>query len=290
MNESSAPGAGKAACKTAARPAPKTVLCLNDLSGAGRCSLTVVLPALAAMGCQPLPLPTLMLSSHTGGLGEPARLDCDGYGAAALAHYKRLGLAFDCVYAGYLASEAGLALAREAFAAWPNALRVLDPVLGDGGRIYAGLEGLAGGMRALAREADLILPNLTEACVLLNRPYIEESFTRESALALAGPLAGLCPGAVVTGLPMGKYVGCAGAGRESFVLKKPYAPQPCHGTGDLFAAVLIGGLLRGNALSAAADAAAEFVSASIAATPADADPRLGLWFEPLLGRLAMGER
>lgn len=64
----------------------------------------------------------------------------------------------------------------------------------------------------------------------------------------------------------------------------------CHGTGDLFAAVLIGGLLRGNALSAASDAAAEFVSASIAATPAGEDARLGLWFEPLLGRLAMGER
>lgn len=290
MNESSAPRAGKAAAKPSARPAPKTVLCINDLSGAGRCSLTVVLPALAAMGCQPLPLPTLMLSSHTGGLGEPARLCCDEYAAAALAHYKQLGLSFDCVYAGYLADAAGLALAHEAFAAWPNALKVLDPVLGDGGRLYAGLEGLTDGMRGLAREADLILPNLTEACALLGRPYTEEDFTRESALALAAPLTQLCSGAVVTGLPMGKYVGCAGAGRESFVLKKPYAPQPCHGTGDLFAAVLIGGLLRGNALSAAADAAAEFVSASIAATPPDADARLGLWFEPLLGRLALGER
>lgn len=269
--------------------APKTVLCLNDLSGAGRCSLAVILPVLAVMGCQPLALPTLMLSTHTGGLGTPASLGCEEYGRAALAHYRQLGLEVDCVCAGYLAGPAGLALAEEAFAAWPGALKVLDPVMGDGGRLYAGLEELPDGMRALCGKADLILPNLTEACLLLGRPYTEEAFTRESARELAGPLAGLCKSAVVTGLPMGKYVGCAGAGREEFVIKKLYAQQPCHGTGDLFAAVLIGGLLRGNAISAAADAAAEFVSASIAATPPDADHRLGLWFEPLLGRLAAGE-
>lgn len=269
--------------------APKTVLCLNDLSGAGRCSLAVVLPVLAVMGCQPVALPTLMLSTHTGGLGAPARMDCAEYGRAALAHYRQLGLEVDCVYAGYLAGPAGLALAGEAFAAWPNALKVLDPVMGDGGRLYAGLEELPDGMRALAGRADLILPNLTEACLLLDKPCTEQSFNRESAREFARPLTGLCKSAVVTGLPMGKYVGCAGAGREEFVLKKPFAQQPCHGTGDLFAAVLIGGLLRGNALSAAADAAAEFVAESIAATPPDADARLGLWFEPLLGRLAAKE-
>lgn len=269
--------------------APKTVLCLNDLSGAGRCSLAVILPVLSVMGCQPVALPTLMLSTHTGGLGEPAALGCAEYGRAALAHYRQLGLEVDCVYAGYLAGTAGLALAGEAFAAWPNALKVLDPVMGDGGRLYAGLEGLPAGLRALCGKADLILPNLTEACLLLDKPYTGEAFTRDTARELARLLAGLCSNAVVTGLPMGKYVGCAGAGREEFTVKKLYNQQPCHGTGDLFAAVLIGGLLRGNALSAAADAAAEFVSASIMATPPDADHRLGLWFEPLLGRLAAGE-
>lgn len=266
--------------------APRAVLCINDLSGAGRCSLAVILPVLAAMNCQPLALPTLLLSTHTGGLGEPARLGCEDYGRAALRHYRELGLEIDCVYAGYLAGPSGLALAEEAFSAWPAALKVLDPVMGDNGRYYSGLEGLADGLRRLAARADLVLPNPTETCFLTGRPYEETLFTRESAQKFAASLAGLCPSAVVTGLPMGKYMGCAGVGQEQFVLKKPYAPQPCHGAGDLFAAVLIGGLLRGNALSAAADAAAEFVSASIAATPPDADPRLGLWFEPMLGRLA----
>ncbi len=262
------------------------MLCINDLSGAGRCSLAVILPVLAVMGCQPVALPTLLLSTHTGGLGTPARLGCDEYGRAALRHYRELGLEIGCIYAGYLAGPAGLQLAGEAFSLWPTALKVLDPVMGDNGRYYTGMDGLTDGLRRLAGLADLVLPNLTEACFLTGRPYEEGVFTRESAREFARPLAGLCPSVVVTGLPMGKYVGCAGAGREEFVLKKPYAPQPCHGSGDLFAAVLIGGLLRGNALSAAADAAAEFVSTAITATPPDADPRLGLWFEPMLGRLA----
>lgn len=266
--------------------APATVLCINDLSGAGRCSLAVVLPVLAVMGCQPVALPTLLLSTHTGGLGQPVRLGCEEYGPAALRHYKELGLEVECIYVGYLAGPAGLELAQKAFDLWPAALKVLDPVMGDNGRYYTGMEGLAEGLRGLAARADLLLPNLTEACFLAGRPYEEASFTRESAQEFARSLAGLCKSIVVTGLPMGKYVGCAGIGREEFVLKKSYAPQPCHGSGDLFAAVLIGGLLRGNALSAAADAAAEFVFASIAATPPDADPRLGLWFESILGRLA----
>ena len=80
-----------------------TVLCIQDLSCVGRCSLAVVLPALAAMGVQPCALPTALLSTHTGGLGRPARTDESGFISAALAHYAQLGLAFDCVYSGYLA-------------------------------------------------------------------------------------------------------------------------------------------------------------------------------------------
>ncbi|MFQ7003286.1 MAG: hypothetical protein ACLRRT_06135 [Ruthenibacterium lactatiformans] len=74
-----------------------TVLCIQDLSCVGRCSLAVVLPALAAMGVQPCALPTALLSTHTGGLGRPARTDESGFISAALAHYAQLGLAFDCM-------------------------------------------------------------------------------------------------------------------------------------------------------------------------------------------------
>ena len=95
---------------------PKKILCIHDLSGVGRCSLAVILPVLSVMGFQPVALPTVVLSTHTGGLGTPARLDGSAYGMAALEHYQELGLQFDCIYTGYLGGEAQVALAEKAFA------------------------------------------------------------------------------------------------------------------------------------------------------------------------------
>ena len=147
---------------------PKKVLCIHDLSGAGRCSLAVILPVLAVMGVQPVALPTMLLSTHTGGLGEPARQDCQAYGHAALAHYRELGLAFDCIYTGYLGSSALVDLAAEAFRLWPGAFKVADPVMADGGKPYSGFTpDVIEKVRSLCRAADLILPNLTEAKLLL---------------------------------------------------------------------------------------------------------------------------
>ena len=267
---------------------PKTILCIHDLSGAGRCSLAVILPVLAAMGCQPVALPTVVLSTHTGGLGEPARLDGAAYGRAALEHYAALGMAFDGIYTGYLGGTDQLALAERAFALWPAAYKIVDPVMGDNGRPYSTVTPeLCAGIRALCQKADLILPNYTEAALLLQRdmPDCAAPLDEAAALALAADTAALAPTVVVTGLPMGKYIACAGGGRERFVQKKLHLARSFPGTGDLFGAIVTGALMRGNALSAAADAAAEFVASSILATPADADSRLGVWFEPLLGRL-----
>ena len=95
---------------------------------------------------------------------------------------------------------------------------------------------------------------------------------------------------MVTGLPLGKYIGCAGSGSDRFVVKKLHIDRSFPGTGDLYGAVLIGSLIQGNALSAAADNAAEFVALAIQKTPCDQDTRFGVWFEPLLPRLCpMGE-
>lgn len=265
--------------------APKTVLCIHDLSGVGRCSLAVAGPVLAAMGHQPVLLPTAVFSTHTGGFGEPAKTANHSYAIAALEHYHALDLAFDCIYSGYLASAEDQKLVNLAFDYWPNALKVVDPVMGDHGRFYSGMEDKLPGMQALCRRADLILPNLTEAGFLLGEAITAESFDKQSATELAARLTSLCPQAVITGLPMDKHLGCAGGGRESFVVQRLRIDRSYPGTGDLFAAVLTGALLRGNALSAAVDAAAGFVSDAISATDPAADPRFGVWFEPLLGRL-----
>lgn len=265
--------------------APKTVLCINDLSSVGRAGLSTILPVLATMGVQPIALPTSVLSTHTGGLGDPVVMSGGGYGQAALDHFAQLGLEFDGIYSGYLSSLNQAQLVRKAFSLWPKAYKVVDPVMGDHGRLYSGIyPELAVALRDLAKQADLILPNLTEAGILLGKPYEEKDYTKAQASVLAQELTSICPNALVTGIPMGKYLGCAGAGQETFVVQKPLIPRSYPGTGDLFGAVLIGGLCRGNALSAAADSAAAFVSHCIELTPPEADSRLGVWLEKALAQ------
>ncbi len=270
---------------------PKKVLCIHDLSGVGRCSLAVILPVLSVMGVQPVALPTVVLSTHTGGFGTPVRLDGCAYGEAALEHYRELGLSFDCIYTGYLGGEEQAALAEKAFDLWPSAYKVVDPVMGDNGKAYATVTpAFIDRMRQLCRRADLILPNATEAGLLLEKE-LPAQLDEESARALADELAAsLTPNVVVTGLQLDKYIACAGAGRDRFVVKKLHIARSFPGTGDLYGAVLIGSLIQGNALSAAADNAAEFVALAIQKTPCDQDTRFGVWFEPLLPRLCpMGE-
>ena len=161
---------------------PKKILCIHDLSGVGRCSLAVILPVLSVMGFQPVALPTVVLSTHTGGLGTPARMDGSAYGMAALEHYQTLGLQFDCIYTGYLGGEAQVALAEKAFALWPAAYKVVDPVMGDNGKAYSTVTpALVERIRSLCRAADLILPNYTEAQLLLQQQPVARDLRQISA-------------------------------------------------------------------------------------------------------------
>ena len=196
--------------------APKTVLAIHDLPGLGRAALSVIVPVLSALGVQTVALPTAVLSTHTGGLGAPARLADPAYGPAALAHYHRLGVKFDCIYSGYLADAAQAKLVQQAFALWPRAFKVVDPVLGDGGRLYSGLGAdMVPAMYDLCSHADLIVPNVTEAALLLGDP-LPGVGSAEQAAAQAARLTRIAPQVVVTGvagLGGGRYIGCVGASR-----------------------------------------------------------------------------
>ena len=151
--------------------APKTVLAIHDLPGFGRAALSVIVPVLSTLGVQTVALPTAVLSTHTGGLGTPAKLANPGYGPAALEHYHRLDVKFNCIYSGYLADAAQAKLVEQAFELWPRAFKVVDPVLGDGGRLYSGLGAdMVPAMYSLCSKADLIVPNVTEAALLLGDP------------------------------------------------------------------------------------------------------------------------
>lgn len=268
--------------------APKTVLCIHDLSAVGRCSMAVIAPVLSTMGHQAVALPTALLSTHTGGLGIPARLNSEDFGLKAIQHYQQLGLSFDCIYSGYLAEPRNQQLVLAAYDAWPDALKIADPVLGDGGRIYTGMENMLPAMREVCMRADLVTPNLTEACLLLDRSCPEGETTAEELQQLTDGLSGLYRETLITGVRQGRDLVSIGCGEQDFSVRRLALDRSYPGTGDLFGAVLTGALLRGNALSAAADAAAGFVSDAIKYTDPSANPALGVWFEPILGRLCNG--
>lgn len=261
----------------------KRVLCIHDLSCVGRCSLAVVLPVLSACGHMACPLPTALLSTHTGGLGTPARTDETAFCRDALAHWAGLELSFDGVYSGYLAGAAQAGLVQQAFAAFPGAFKLVDPVLGDGGRPYRFVTPeLQAAMAGLCRGADLITPNVTESALLLGLdPALP--LTRRDALTRAQTLREAFGAAVVlTGVAFaegGHANVCAG---EVGAVCVPYEPVPGQfpGTGDLFSAALLGILLRGRPLPRAMKQAADFVRA--AAAGAGEDPRFGVPFEAQL--------
>lgn len=270
--------------------APKTVLAIHDLPGLGRAALSVIVPVLSTLGVQAVALPTAVLSTHTGGLGVPAKLADPRYGSAALAQYHRLGVKFDCIYSGYLADAAQAKLVEQAFDLWPQAFKVVDPVLGDGGRLYKGLGAdMVPAMYNLCSKANLIVPNVTEAALLLGDP-LPGVGSSEQAAEQAARLTRIAPQVVVTGvtgLSDGRCIGCVGAARggQGYSVKTPLIPRMYHGTGDIFGAVLVGRILQGNVPQAAVQAAAAFVSECIRQTPEGTDERLGVWLEAALPKL-----
>ena len=261
------------------------IAAVGDLCGFGRCSLAVAIAALSAMGAQACPLQTAALSTHTGGFGAPARAALDGYMPRALAHWQSLGLRFDAVLTGYLATagqaDTVLALLRDQ----RGALRVVDPVMGDHGRIYASLPAdMPDRMRALCSEADCITPNLTEACLLADRDMPAGPLSREAAgdllralLRATGARRALITGAETREGAANLCMGPDGETRAAFFLREK-GSYP--GTGDLFAAVLTGALARGAFLPEAVELAGEFVRRCVArADEQNGDSREGVPFE-----------
>ena len=278
-------------------PTPR-IAALHDLSGFGRCSLTIVMPTLSAMGVQCCPLPTAYLSTHTGGFTGNTFLDLTSQMAPVTAHWKGLGLAFDAVYTGFMGSSGQIALAAEFIRAFqgPGCLAVVDPVMGDHGRPYRTYTPeMCQAMAELAALADVIVPNRTEAALLLGVDYESLALDREAdcrrwaqALSLDGRRSVVLTGASVSPDTAGAVCFDRATGRTEFACA-PLAPGSFHGTGDLFASVLAGALVKGQPLAAAAQLAADFTSLCAKRTgEQDLPAREGLDFEPLLWRLGGG--
>lgn len=267
------------------------IAAIHDLSCFGRCSLTIALPVLSAMGCQCCPLPTALLSAHTGFPGNTF-LDLAAEMGRIAEHWAAMDLQFDAIYSGFLGSADQVDTVARFFDTFKKSdtAVIVDPVMGDHGTAYRTCTPeLCRGMRVLAENSDVITPNLTEAALLLDRPYEEirqsDAYEVVRRLSLGGRRSVVLTGYSSESGQTGALCFDRDSG-ESKAVQTPREPQDFSGTGDLFASVLAGGVARGVPLFQAAQAAADFVCDCIARTLAEGlTEQDGVDFEPLLGQL-----
>ena len=272
------------------------VAAIHDLSGFGRCSISVILPVMSAMGVQVCPVPTAVLSSHTGGLGEVVVRDLTDFIEPCLEHYKRLEIDFDCIYSGFLNSQMQIDSCLDFYATYPKALAVVDPVMGDHGKPYRTYTPeMRERMKELVHVADVITPNLTEAAMLLGTEYSRTPMTRSQIKSVLASLGEMGPKMVViTGVEMATgemaNVGYDKENGSFWYVGCDYVPVSYPGTGDMFAAVLTGGLLRGDSLPLAINRATRFLEIAIKTTFSySTDTRYGVMFEQALPYLMQNE-
>lgn len=231
------------------RKIPRAVA-LHDLSCFGRCALTVVIPALSAAGIQTVPVPTALLSTHTGGFSDMHFRDLDDSIGDIGRHFGELGLDFDAVYTGFLGSERQVRTVEDFIdrTADGNTLIFVDPVMGDDGKLYSAcFPELIAEMRRLCARAHIITPNLTEACLMTDTEYPDLSgLDADGAERIIGAIAEKIKSftaaeCVITGIHFKDGVGtyCLGEMHTERARRNDYP-----GTGDLFSSVLLAFLIK----------------------------------------------
>lgn len=272
------------------------VAAVHDMSGVGRCSLTVILPVLSVMGAQCCPLQTAYLSAHTAFPPSARSAFCDMTDTMekTIGHWAELDMRFEAVYSGFLGSEEQIGLLQTCMDTFrrPETLLLVDPVMGDHGKVYRTYtRQMCRRMSKLAEEADLITPNLTEAALLLGDSFEQAPVTKAGfedwlvRLSLGGRRSVVLTGVSLTPGRVGAACLSREDGEISFAMDRE-EPGQFSGTGDLFAAVLLGGLLRGETLPRASALAVSFVSRCARHTLELGTPLLdGVAFEDLLPEL-----
>ncbi|MCF0245409.1 MAG: pyridoxamine kinase [Ileibacterium sp.] len=272
------------------RSKQKTIALINDLSGFGRCSLTVSLPILSALQVQCAVLPTCILSNHT---AYPSYLfhDLTDDMSPWMEEWKKLDLSFNGIYTGFLGSEDQIQKVKDFCTMFQTSqtCMIVDPVMGDHGKIYPTYtEGMCEKMKELARMADVLTPNLTEACRLLDRPF-RNDYSKEDLERIIRDLLDLGPQkAVISGLEMDD---------EVFNLAIERGKEPCwiptkkvlpfrHGTGDVFASVIAGDAVKGLGFYESVQKAADFVhDCLLISNQLEVPMEDGVAFEEILGNL-----
>lgn len=266
---------------------------INDIAGFGRCSTTVSLPVISVMKVQVCPVPTSVLSNH---LGFPL-CHFDDYTSHMRDYIKvwnELGLTFDGLYCGFLGNEEQIDIVREFVEMFRPPLFLLDPVMGDHGRAYSSItETHVQKMKELLPLADIITPNITEACLLTGTPWKNGEWTMQELSGLCEKLASLClkdsvsASIVITGIRQGdSLVNFLWDDGVYTTVSTPIAGASRPGTGDIFASILAADAVRGETLLTSVQKAANFVGLCITGSEKAGTPvQEGVVFEKYLAAL-----
>ena len=267
--------------------AQKRVLAIHDISCFGRCSLTVALPIISAVGAECTVIPTAVLSTHTGGFTGFTYRDLTEDIVPIVDHWKTLDLKFDAIYTGFLGSFEQIAIVADTFDRLKeDTMIVVDPVMADNGKLYAifppefPME-----MKKVCSKADVLMPNITEATLLLGEEYVEGPYTPEyieglmERLTTLGPKKIVLTGVYFDDVKLGAATYDADTGEKSYYFCDKI-PGYYHGTGDVFGSAVVASLIRGRSLPDASRIAVDFTVGSIQRTfDAKSDIRFGVDFE-----------
>ena len=268
----------------------KRVLTVQDISCVGQCSLTVALPILSAAGLETAILPSAVLSTHTAGFTGWTCRDLTEDIPGIVAHWQKEKIVFDAIYTGYLGSTEQIAMVRQMFTALrgKDFVSIVDPAMADGGALYPAFDGTyVEAMKTLVADADIILPNITEACFLTGVEYREQYDEAYIAGLLQRLRAIGAKTVVLTGV--GYTPDTTGvvvlSGEAQRYYRHHRISKGSHGTGDVYASAFVGALLRGKSAYDAAVIAADYTVKCIENTVDDPDHWYGVKFEPVLPAL-----
>lgn len=249
------------------------VAAVHDMCGYGKCSLTAAIPILSAAGCDVCPVPTALLSAHTR-YKTYAFHDTTDILSDYIDAWQKEDVSLDAVYSGFLGNAEQVDLIKRLYSEYPQALRLVDPVMGDGGQRYPTYtQELCDAMGRLADGADILMPNLTEASILIGTEYPGQDLTDPQVNEILRNLLELgAKNVVLKGIDRsdGKLRNYVVNAQDGVDQKKELAheklPFMIHGTGDAFASALCGAVMAGRSLPQAAHIAGEFVRNSMVST------------------------
>ncbi|MBW6410587.1 pyridoxamine kinase [Clostridium weizhouense] len=269
----------------------KRVAAIHDICGFGKAALTNIIPVLSTLGVEVCPIPTMVLSTHTGGFGDPKIVKLKGYVADTFEHYKEFNIDFEGIFVGYLGTIDNIKETYEFIkgANKDTTLVCFDPIFGDYGNYYSNFnENYSEQLKKLLKYSDIITPNFTEACILADEK-ISEYVSEEQLLNISRKLFDFgCKNIIITSVPVkdkNKIATSIYLGRNDSIniiisnkLKKSYP-----GTGDIFTSVLIGKYLNGISLLDSVKDSCEFVERCIReSSKHDYDTKEGVLLESSL--------